>query len=108
MKEQLGNIARQVGFFIGTHLNPFGCGYVNYNGEMHEVHDHDDSQPPVVLTDLFENEPYDPEIHGPLLKWLEEGEDLPKPSGKTRLIHVHDDWVLQCGPHECKPEKPKE
>jgi hypothetical protein len=76
-----------------------GCGYVNFGGKLHELHDFAGK---LTVKDGYYKEPYNEKIHGPTIGFVEEGERVPNLKNNTdgRVpIHRHHGMSSK-GPYE--------
>ena len=112
IKKGLGNFIQEVSLKIKTTLSPFGCGYVQYQDQILEVHDHDLSNIQgsnnTKIVELIGEDPevYDPDKHGKIINWLEVEENL-ETVGLEGPLHTHfrPDGIF--GAHEYKHDKSK-
>jgi len=68
-----------------------GCGYIIYSGTRQHLHDRD-GRLIVEIDDAFHTEPYNTDIHGDKIEFIEEGEvvsGIPNSTDGKKPIHRH-------------------
>ena len=82
-----------------------GCGYVDFGGRRHELHDHGETK--MVEEEYIYEVPYDQNEHGEIIEFLNEGERIPNHSiSKDAKVPVHHhNGTSSTGPYEYTCEK---
>lgn len=59
-----------------------GCGYVNYNGALRALHDHNGKK--IVVESFLNSVEYDAAMHGEILDFVNEGDRVPMVPNSTQ------------------------